>query len=249
MGRAKKIICVETGKIYNSAREAAEDVGLKQTAGIINCCKCNGKTAAGYQWKYYEEPDLPGEVWRDAKCISKGVLYDFTGRYLVSNKGRIKEVDTGTVSYGTNHGDGYLTIQIDGFHHKVHRMVATTFIPNDEPDIKTIINHKNEEEKSNNCVENLEWCTDEYNVNYGTSKERMKKTKLEKYGNQFPGINEATNVIKKKIKCVETGEIYESRVDAMNAINLSSRSYMSTVIDKSNRTAGGYHWISVKEEE
>ena len=247
MGRAKKIICVETGKIYNSVREAAEDVGLKNTASIINCCKCNGKTAAGYHWKYYESPDLSGEIWKDAKCISKGVLYDFTGRYLVSNKGRIKEVDTGTITYGTNHGNGYLTIQIDGSHHKVHRMVATTFIPNDDPDNKKYVNHI-DENKKNNCVENLEWCTNEYNVNYGTSIERMKATKIKKYGTISYGIDKAVDACKKKVKCVETGKIYNSRADAARDVGLVNRSNISHAIDNPNRIAGGYHWISIKEE-
>jgi hypothetical protein len=49
---------------------------------------------------------------------------------------------------------------------RIHRLVALTFIPN--PDNLPIINHK-DENKQNNNVNNLEWCTYEYNNNYGNN--------------------------------------------------------------------------------
>ena len=52
----------------------------------------------------------------------------------------------------------------------VHRLVAEAFIPN--PNNYEEINHINED-KSDNRVENLEWCTQSYNINYGTRIERQ----------------------------------------------------------------------------
>ena len=52
----------------------------------------------------------------------------------------------------------------------VHRLIAETFIPN--PNNYEEINHINED-KSDNRVENLEWCTSSYNINYGTRIERQ----------------------------------------------------------------------------
>jgi hypothetical protein len=51
----------------------------------------------------------------------------------------------------------------------IHRLVAQAFIPN--PDNLPMVNHK-DEDGTNNFVGNLEWCTREYNTNYGTAKER-----------------------------------------------------------------------------
>ena len=55
----------------------------------------------------------------------------------------------------------------------VHRLLAETFIPN--PDNLPQVNHK-DENKLNNSLDNLEWCTQSYNFYYGTRGERSSKT-------------------------------------------------------------------------
>jgi hypothetical protein len=49
----------------------------------------------------------------------------------------------------------------------IHRLVANAFIPN--PDDEPIINHI-DENKLNNKVDNLEWCSAQYNVRYSIAK-------------------------------------------------------------------------------
>ena len=86
--------------------------------------------------------------------------------------------------------DGYLRVELTiGLEKKkmalVHRLVAKTFIPNN--DNLPEVNHK-DENKQNNNVDNLEWCTREYNYNYGTCKDRLKKSNQEKNGKKVKAI-------------------------------------------------------------
>lgn len=51
----KKVICVETGKIYDSQSEAARDIGYKVSGDIGRCCDGKLKTCGGYHWRRNED--------------------------------------------------------------------------------------------------------------------------------------------------------------------------------------------------
>lgn len=78
---------------------------------------------------------------------------------------------------GTIDNDGYLKVTLRSedieIQTCIHRLVAYTFIPN--PNNYPVINHK-DENKLNNNVDNLEWCTSEYNNSYGTINQRRSIT-------------------------------------------------------------------------
>lgn len=59
---------------------------------------------------------------------------------------------------------------------RLHRLVAEAYIPN--IDNLPQVNHK-DENKANNCLQNLEWCDQKYNINYGTGiTKRSNKLKI-----------------------------------------------------------------------
>ncbi len=107
------------------------------------------------------------EIWKAIK--------GFEGLYAVSNRGRVKNLKSGRILGGTYNNHGYKRIHLKGKTYKIHRLVALAFIPN--PDNLPEVNHKNEDKGDNN-VDNLEWCTKSYNTNYSSHKQSCKIKQL-----------------------------------------------------------------------
>lgn len=113
------------------------------------------------------------ETWKD--------IDGYEGFYQVSNLGRVRSLDRfakkwdgekkvkGVLLKQAKNIKGYLFVQLFrggvGKMKTVHRLVADAFLPN--PGGLPQINHK-DEDKSNNYVDNLEWCDGLYNARYGT---------------------------------------------------------------------------------
>ncbi len=160
------------------------------------------------------------EEWRD--------IEGYENLYQVSNKGQIKSLGNGQtnskerilkISLNKN-GRYQVTLSKNGKRERfyVHRLVAQTFLEN--PNNYPMINHK-DENKLNNCVENLEFCTAKYNVNYGTAIERRsEKQKI-------------TQPKRKPIKCLDlqTNEIsyYPSIAETARQMNILSTSIHDSI--------------------
>lgn len=129
------------------------------------------------------------EIWKDIK--------NYEGIYQISNMGRIKSVEHTIIrkngkkllikekilkqSLRGRNNNKYYHITLHGKCFRVNRLVAETFIPN--PNNLPCINHK-DENKLNNKVINLEWCTYQYNNTYNNIHKKnaeKRKIKIDQY--------------------------------------------------------------------
>ena len=119
------------------------------------------------------------EIWED--------INGYKSLYQISNKGNVRSLDRiifrknkipihvrGKTLTAVIAPNGYPVVALwkdnRGKTVYIHRLVAETLIPN--PHDYPIINHK-DENKANNCVENLEWCNMLYNNNYAARNQRL----------------------------------------------------------------------------
>ena len=107
------------------------------------------------------------EIWKDIK--------DYEGHYQVSNLSRVKSIKFGKeriMKQNIRRGYYYVCLSKNGIakNYFVHRLVAQAFI--DNTDNLPQVNHK-DENKLNNNVDNLEWCSVLYNNSYGTRLQKV----------------------------------------------------------------------------
>lgn len=159
------------------------------------------------------------EQWKD--------IVGYEGLYRVSSLGRVFSVRSNRClqPYGSgSYKNQYLKVDlfVNGQRKKccIHRLVAEAFLPN--PDLLPQVNHKNED-TTDNRLENLEWCTAEYNNNYGTRKQRL----------SVPVDQYTTN-----------GEFIKTWIGATAAakeLNIN-QGHISEVCRGKRNTCGGYKW-------
>lgn len=154
----------------------------------------------------------------------------YEGLYQISNMGSVKSLGNGNSNNSkekilkpTKDKKGYLTVDLykQGKRkiYKVHRLVAQKFIEN--PNNLPQVNHK-DEDKTNNQVNNLEWCDCQYNINYGTRNEK----------------------ISKQLMCLETGLVYPSTREVQKQLGFA-HSNISKCCNGKIKSCGGFHWCYV----
>lgn len=185
------------------------------------------------------------EIWKEIKGYPN---------YQVSNMGRVKSLGksktwkTERIRKAKIGSNGYISIDLwkNGKEKRfsVHRLVAEAFIPN--PNNLPQVNHK-DENKQNNCAENLEWCSAEYNINYGTHNERvlehLYKPMLGKFGKLHPNSKPIYqfSLEGNLIKMFESTREVERELGYRN-------SNISTCARGKSKTAYGFIWKYEKEK-
>ena len=156
------------------------------------------------------ETELTNERWKD--------IDGYDGAYQVSDLGRVRSLKFGKtrVLRPRKEKNGYLRLILwkNGKRKdfSVHRLVAQTFIPNDD-ESKTVINHI-DECKQNNRLWNLEYCTQQYNTNYNDVQFRKKNSKRRKVKDLYdPKLSTKQNIEIFKANGIECCEktVYQLR--------------------------------------
>jgi len=147
---------------------------------------------------------------------------------------------------------GYLSVELfNGGESKrllIHRLVAQAFI--DNPDNLPQVNHI-DENKLNNCVTNLEWCTAKYNMNYGNgAKTRHSKTDYSTEYRKHIARENGKQSSKKVIQLSKDNEYiatYKSIKQASELLGIDA-SHITHVCKGQRKSAGGFIWRYLKEE-
>lgn len=173
------------------------------------------------------------EIWKNIKDFNNYEINNYGVIRIKKNKKMLKyQIDK----------DGYYKVNLwrkgkcKCF--RVSRLVAQTFIHN--PNNLPVVNHK-DENKQNNCVDNLEWCTIAYNNAYGTKGKRGG----EKQRNKLRYTKSNRKVIQYDLKdnIVDT---YKSIMTVAKKLNVDG-THITDVCKGRRKTAYGYKWRYIDE--
>lgn len=216
-------------QLYNSINDAAKWCVENGHSPSEDNCRGNISnvvrgvyiSSCGFKWILEDQHSLENEIWKNVNIDNK----EFTN-YFISNLGRFKNSKGIIMENYKPHHSGYIYVRVNKDKYALHRLVASTFIEN--ADKKPVVNHI-DGSKTNNCVDNLEWCTvqenNQHNHNVGLIK--TYKRKIGQYNLDDELIKE-----------------YNSIVGAKNETGITS---IKEVLYNRQKTAGGFIWKYLDE--
>ena len=181
---------------------------------------------------------MKGEIWKD--------ISGYEGLYQVSNMGNVKSLERTVwnnrgyyktiqerILKGRKVSNGYLQVQLcqDGKakNYLVHRLVASAFLEN--PMGYTEVNHI-DEDKTNNCAKNLEYCSRSYNMTYNGRAKKVGKKVAEKLSKPVIAIDKRTGLIIEFVSVHEASR--QTGIDQGNICACLKGRYKS---------CGGFYWM------
>lgn len=200
---------------------------------LSECRTYNSLAGLNEEWE-----DVPEEEWR--------AIPGYEGYYEVSSLGNVRSLDKEIKANLVNNEyvnrtgrilkqkevKGYKTVSLcvdyEATTWRVHRLVAMAFIPN--PDSKPQVNHI-DGNPSNNCVNNLEWCTAKEN--------QWHRRNI---------LGKTSNGRETPVRCVELGWCFPTIQGAADWLGLQ-KSHICHCLKGDRNTAGGYHFEPCTEEE
>ena len=183
------------------------------------------------------------EKWKD--------INGFEDSYQISSFGRVRTKDRylrasygssqfrkGKVLKGVKMPNGYLVVGLwkdnKSRNRYIHRLVAEHFLPNENNSAE--VNHI-DEDRTNNNVSNLEWCSHKYNINYGTTKERISKAHFE--------LVSPTKVLQIKDGLVVGS--FKNASEAQRQTGIDASAIRKVCLGRPKfLTAGGYEWKEIQ---
>ncbi len=211
-------------ELYNSIQDAANwcvtnnysPLEHSARTNISNVIRGIYKQSCGFKWRLYEQISHENEIWKNIKIEEQEI-----NNYFVSNLGRFKNSKGIIMENYKPHHSGYIYVRVNKDKYALHRLVAFTFI--EKPDDKQIVNHI-DGNKTNNAVNNLEWCNvkenNQHNHNVGLIK--TFKRKIGQYNLEGDLIKEYDSIV--------------------NATKESGIQTIKHVLCNKQKMAGGFIW-------